>query len=34
MAVTKIPRSGKSEELLKYEEIDAKSIISKILNMA
>ncbi len=30
MGVTKIPRSGKPEELLEYEEIDAKAIIGKI----
>lgn len=30
LGVTKIPRSGKPEELLEYEEISAKSIIAKI----
>jgi len=30
LAVNKIPRSGKPEELLKYEEIDAEAIIKKV----
>lgn len=30
MGVTKLPRSGKPEELLEYEGIDAKSIVEKI----
>lgn len=32
LAVNKIPRSGKPEELLDYEEISAKNIIKKVLN--
>lgn len=32
MGVTKIPKSGKPEELLEYEEIDAKAIVSKVKN--
>lgn len=32
MGVTKIPRSGKPEELLEYEEIDAKAIVKKVKN--
>ena len=30
MAVTKMPRSGKPEELLAYEEIDAAAIVKKV----
>lgn len=32
LSVNKIPRSGKPEELLDYEEISAKNIIKKVLN--
>jgi len=30
LAVRKMPRSGKPEELLTYEEIDAKAIVKKV----
>lgn len=33
LAVTKMPRSGKPEELLAYEQIDANAIVDKIRNM-
>ncbi|KKP24155.1 MAG: Transketolase, partial [candidate division TM6 bacterium GW2011_GWF2_28_16] len=33
LAVTKLPRSGSEERLLAFEEIDAKSIIKKVLEL-
>ena len=33
LAVTKVPRSASSEQLLAYEEIDAKSIVKKVLGL-
>lgn len=33
LCVTKMPRSGKPEELLAYEEIDAAAIVKKVLNL-
>ena len=33
LAVSKLPRSGKPEELLEYEEIDANAIIKTVLKL-
>lgn len=33
LAITKIPRSGTQEELMSYEEIDANSIVKKVLEI-
>ena len=33
LAVTKMPRSGKTGELFAYEEIDAKAIVNKVKDL-